>query len=562
MKNKHKIRSKVVAAVFGLAITSVSATTNAAEMQIFSNEQLEENSNLMILDYDNTGGDVKLQFGNTGLNDPELYHDGTGFNLTDDLNVEGDLKSTGNFESDGVLIMGTGDHQLTNTEGLIDGSKIQDATIDATKLKFGSGADEIDASDIFMDTSSMTNSSATDVKGALEDLDAKLTEGPDSTQANNFILDSDGDATDVSLQFGNTINESITWDNDGLTTGDGAFVFSDDVVANGVIVAGSGNIQITNATGNLNGGALAVDSVDDTSLDFGLGAGQINAEDLVADSSSLTNSSSGTTQGILTDLDAAITSRDADITANATNIATNTTGIATNATNISTNTTDIATNTTDITALETAVGDNQYTSTNKVALGDSSTEAISKLDAAFANIDNDLQGPAVESNKVSFGDVTVSEESGSGNHLANLYADVETGANPHQFYILKTTQSKTQDLDLKYKIKLPENFKDFANSGNLSFFYKNTGASATDSKVDIFVQDKDGDHAYAQANGQGLFSSNWSEFTQDFNGAGFNPVAGDYIYVTVRAYGKDNAGVNQSPYVGEIVLNYNVTKVN
>ena len=147
------------------------------------------------------------------------------------------------------------------------------------------------------------------------------------------------------------------------------------------------------------------------------------------------------------------------------------------------------------------------------------------------------------------------------NNLANLYTDSETGANPHEYYLLKSSQASLQDLTLRFKVKLPENFQDFSGTGDLSFFYKNTGVDATDSKVDILVEDKEGDDAFLAADGQGLFSSTWAEYTDEFDNGAFNPVAGDYIYVTVTAYGSSDVGY-QSPYIGELVIKYQASVLN
>ncbi|MCK5472291.1 hypothetical protein KAI54_03845, partial [Candidatus Gracilibacteria bacterium] len=63
----------------------------AASVLVFSNEVNEQNANKMILDNDNTTGDITLQFG--GSLAEQLYWNATGttFVFTDDLNVTGNL---------------------------------------------------------------------------------------------------------------------------------------------------------------------------------------------------------------------------------------------------------------------------------------------------------------------------------------------------------------------------------------------------------------------------------------------------------------------------------------
>lgn len=99
------------------------------------------------------------------------------------------------------------------------------------------------------------------------------------------------------------------------------------------------------------------------------------------------------------------------------------------------------------------------------------------------------------------------------------------------------------------KVKLPDDFVDFSNSNDLSFFYKNTGASAADSQIDISIADKEGDVGYSQT---ALYNAVWTNLQNELSGASFNPSAGDYIYITITAYGKSTA----NPYVGEVNITY------
>lgn len=84
MKNKI-IKSALLIGAFWI----LSSTAFAAEITIYSNETATENAETLILDNDNTGGDVTLQFGQS-LNE-QLYwnNGGSTFQFTDDLHVGG-----------------------------------------------------------------------------------------------------------------------------------------------------------------------------------------------------------------------------------------------------------------------------------------------------------------------------------------------------------------------------------------------------------------------------------------------------------------------------------------
>lgn len=522
-------------------ITAIS-TASAAEVQIFTNEQREENSNKLILDFDDTGGNVRLQFGQT-LGE-EIYWDSAAgkFIITDDVNI------TDNLDVDGVITAGTGDVQITNADGTIDGEQIADISIDQDALDFGTGVGQIAGADIPL-TDNFDNSNQTNIQGVLEDtddaigdrtayteenyitagesvassldaLDVQLNDTNDNvenlggTNANAFILDQDDTGGDVVLQFGNTLSEQFYWDDSAST-----FVLTDDIDV-------TGNITLT---GTVDGVDVAgLNTTVQGHLDGGANKHDASEIDVETDGNITTAASLETN---LADFDTAIGDR-----------------VYTNDNNIS----DGQVITGSLDALDTAIGDRAFTNENYVTDGQTITEAIDALDSAFGT-------SSVRSEFVAMNDLTVQED--GSNNIANLYSDIETGANPHQYYILKTTQASLQDLTLKYKVKLPENFKDFSGSNDISFFYKNTGADETDSAIDILVEDKDGDSAYLAADGQGLFSSTWEEYTDEFDSVDFDPVPGDYIYVTVKTYGS-YAGGYQSPFVGELVLKYQASVLN
>ena len=90
----------------------------------------------------------------------------------------------------------------------------------------------------------------------------------------------------------------------------------------------------------------------------------------------------------------------------------------------------------------------------------------------------------------------------------------------------------------------------------MSFYYKTTNTTTTDNKIDILVEDNDADDAFTAADGQGLNSASWVEYTDEFDGVSFDPAAGEYVYITVKGYARTQGASEYLPYVGEIVITY------
>lgn len=526
---QHSLFARSGAIAFGSALMLSTSLAFAAEVQIFSNEEIQENSNTLILDNDDSGGNVSLQFGNS-LSE-QLYWDnsGTQFIFTDDLNVQG------NVDVDGTITAGSGDIQITDATGNIDGEAIADDTIDEDSVDFGTGAGQIGADDLIT-TDNFDNSNATNVQTNLEDFDAAVgdrqftgdnyvTDGQSVTAAidaldqaidsttgtssNAFILDDDNTGGNVTLQFGTSLNEQIYWDSAGAT-----FVMTDDVNIqgnadiDGTLTVGSGNIVLTDATGNINGEVIQNDTIDDDSIDFGMGIDQVGGDDIVV-TDSFDNSNSTDVQGALDDIDA-------------------------------------------------SVGQRVYTEQNFITDGEAVAASLDALDQQVADNAGALAGNTPKSIAISMNDLTVGTD--GSNNLADVYTDFDA-ANNHQYYILKTQQAALQDLDLRFKVQLPQDFKDFTGTSDLSFFYRNTGTDNSDSKLDILVEDADGDDAFTAGDGQNLFSSTWTEFVDEFDGGSFDPAAGEYIYVTIKGYTSKDGTTQQNPYVGELVINYNSNDV-
>jgi hypothetical protein len=521
--------SALASATILLCSLWMTTLANAAEIQIFSNEQGQENANTFILDSDDTGGDVQLQFGGT-LNE-QLYWDNaaTQFVFTDDLNVQGDI------DVDGTITAGSGNIQLTDATGNLDGEVLIDDSVDDDSIDFGMGADQVGADDLTM-TDNFTNSDSTDVQNVTEDIDAAIgdrtfsednfvTDGESvadsidaldsalnsltGTSSNSYILDNDDTGGDVTLQFGASLNETLVWSSGGST-----FVLSDDLNiqgnadVDGIITAGSSNIAITNAAGNLDGSVLAADTVDDAAIDFGMGAGQVGGDDITV-TDTFDNSNNTNVQGVLDDVDAAVGDR------------------------------------------------SNFTEQNFITNNEAVASSLDALDVQVQDNADALSGDNVKSMLISMNDLTVTTD--GTNNISDLFTDYDQ-ANDRQFYILKTQQSSLQDLDLRFKVKLPEDFKDWTSSNDLRFSYRNTGSDNTDSRIDILVEDADGDAAFTAADGQNLFSAAWTDYTDEFDGGAFDPAAGDFIYVTVKGY-TSNDSVQQNPYIGEIVLTYNSNDV-
>ncbi len=137
---------------------------------------------------------------------------------------------------------------------------------------------------------------------------------------------------------------------------------------------------------------------------------------------------------------------------------------------------------------------------------------------------------------------------------ANVFIGSETGAtvNPHQYYRIATGSGQLQDIDIRFKVLLPADFVSFANTGDLSFFYRTTGSASTQSKLDILVEDADGDDAFPAVDGQALFNTSWTQYADEFDGASFNPVAGQYVFITIKGY----ASSGGSAFAGELNLTY------
>lgn len=214
----------------------------------------------------------------------------------------------------------------------------------------------------------------------------------------------------------------------------------------------------------------------------------------------------------------------------------NTQGISTNANNIAGNTSTISDNVTGIAKLNDAVGDFNYSSENIVSNGEDITTSIGKLDAYIGSSEGVFH-------QVNLGTASLHAD-GTDNKI-NIYQSLEKiGTNDKHFYKIISQQASLQDMDIQFKVLLPNNFDEFK---GFSISYKTEGA-VTDSALDIEVRDANGNIAASQS---ALSSGIWTSFAPNINAA-FNPQLGEYIYITLKPYTKDKNAVR----VGDIVLKY------
>ncbi len=531
--SSHRLHRLVLSALAASALLVASALPAfAADVLIYSNETLEENANDMILDFDDTGGDVTIQFGNTLAE--QIFWDAsdTAFTFTDDINVQGntltlDSDNTGaganvsivaeqGADANGELRYNatTNQWEISNNGGGF--SAIQTAgstdadtldTLDSTQFLRSDTSDSFSSGTLTFDAGTTADIDGTfDASGATDIIIP-------NTESNTFILDNDNTGGDVKLQFGNTLNESLTWDNAGSQ-----FDLSDDLdVAGNITLTGTvDGVDVsalgTSVTGHLDGGASKHDA---TEVDFEKADG----------TKKVINAASDNVETALDDLDEAIGNQ----TYTNDNVVT-----------------DGQTSTASIDAIDTAIGDRAYTNDNVVTDGQTITASIDALDTALGN--------ASETIFVNMNDLTVVAD--GSNNTANIYNGNDT-VNNHQYYTVKSRQASLNDLDVKIKVRLPEDFVNFTgNANDLRFSYRNTGTDNTDSKIDILVEDDDGDDAFTAVDGQNLFSATWTDYTDEFDGGSFDPAAGEFIYITVKGYASRDGVTFQQPYIGEIVLTY------
>ncbi|MBD3329997.1 hypothetical protein GF354_00530 [Candidatus Peregrinibacteria bacterium] len=211
MEDKITHFRKIKILAYSLMILILINQTAAARTLLYSNEMLTEDSNTLILDGDDTGGDVTLQFGTT-LNE-QLYWNNAGntFAFTDDLSISGDLTVTG------VINTGSGAVQITQVDGTLDGEQIGDNTVDDDSLDFGTGTDQISAVDIPMANTS-TYFDASELEGLVEEVGLEMDERwSTGLVSGGAITDNGGNTINIAsgvgyINYNSNYNKRVTWD--------------------------------------------------------------------------------------------------------------------------------------------------------------------------------------------------------------------------------------------------------------------------------------------------------------------------------------------------------------
>ena len=226
--------------------------------------------------------------------------------------------------------------------------------------------------------------------------------------------------------------------------------------------------------------------------------------------------------------------------------------------------TAIAQNTKDISAIDLIVGDGNFTGTNYITFGHNLTNAVKDLDSVIQKVkevtgDNANKISKIENalSKISSGSfeqvVFQQVPVGTGvvfldgtDNKINVYASQERGVeNAHHFYKIYSKRRNIQDIGLQFKILLPKNFDRFQ---ALHFSYKTDG-SITDSKFDFELKDARGNRATSAL---GLTSAEWNDTVKTDFSSSFAPQAGEYVYITFKAYSKERKEVK----IGDISIEY------
>lgn len=172
-----------------LIIITSGALTAYAQGVLLINTDIEELDNVFILDADDTGGDIKLQFGATL--DKYLQWDSASeyFSFNDDIDLQGnEIK---NVRLDNLALAPTCD-------GTVIGRIYHNTADSNSYICNGTSWEQIDV---------VAGSAITGI------------------DSNTFTIDQDDTGGDVSLIFGTTLAESLTWDDTNQR-----FVLSDDFV--------------------------------------------------------------------------------------------------------------------------------------------------------------------------------------------------------------------------------------------------------------------------------------------------------------------------------------------
>lgn len=397
------------------------------------------------------------------------------------------------------------------------------------------------------------------------------------TTSNTFTLDTDNTGGNVTLVFGDTVGEYLRHDgvnfifsDDILMESDNVMNFRDADISIGSSVDGQLDIAADN-TASITAPTVDINGNTNVSGNFSIGSTGVSVatildeDDMASDSatalatqqsikayvddttgniaSDKADKVSGATNGNLASLDASGNLADSGVAAN--NVVT----LDGTQTITGEKTFDDIVINGEIsgTAINT---DDTLTTVSDTEVA--SSEAVKNyVDNAVSDIDWSAIDTRTKTIPITMNDLTVAQGSSS---QANLYNDSEAFPG-HEYYYVKTNQSSLQNLTMKIKVKLPEDFVEFTpGMDHISLNYKNDGSSNADSKVDISVQDASGNPAFTPVTS--LFSAAWANFVEEFTGGSFAPSAGDYIYITVTGHASKSGANYFSPYIGELYLTY------
>lgn len=195
----YKKLIKIIACL--LICTLCNITSAYAQGVIIVNTDIEETENKLILDADDTGGDITLQFGQS-LNKYLKWDDaGSVFAFNDDIDLDGN--EIINFRIENLATAPTCD-------ALVKGRIYHDTTTTYSYVCNGTDWLRIDA--------------AGGAAGG-------------GTDAETFILDQDNTGGDVTLQFGDALSEYLRWDDV-----EQRFYLSDELMIDGDFLPSTDNV--------------------------------------------------------------------------------------------------------------------------------------------------------------------------------------------------------------------------------------------------------------------------------------------------------------------------------
>lgn len=532
--------------VLTVILMMFAVTPQADARMIFSTEEGSTNADAYTIDYDDSAGtgDVVLRFGNT-VDETISYDNNTlNFKFSDDVSLEGNSLTNFRIENNsgavavcnasnyGQMYFDTSDdgtyvctsHGWENLEdlgGFVPGdflsSKESDSYTGTGTLSFGSGTTlSLDANASLDTTSGTVNM--------------------DGINNDTLTLDEDGGATDVTLQFGSTIAETIMWDASASR-----FDISDDLYVNGDLTI-TGTFSGDLATNTVETADLQDYSV--TSVKIATGAVTVNeiGTNAVGSDEIIDNSITATDIALNAVTASELADNSVD-TASIQDYAITADKIATGAITVD------------------LIADDSITA-DKIATGAVTTVEI--LDATIlnedinANADIDFSKMATRNkstlispeypNFTLYGDTT--------NNLGTLDADRDT-VNNKNYYSWTSRKTVLNDYDIMVQFQIPEDF-DSWQANAISFDYMTEEAGTTDNAVQVYILDTTATSTHTTGS---LSSATWAtENVTSANLSGGTFTAGDNMTVGIKLLSRRNGGSAfgdpRSAFAGDLQFNY------